>query len=68
VEQIWSSGGGAEIRRRRVSTEFGWMRGSVRDEKSEQGKYKRRKRQDRKGNRGNQIYQKRVGGEDQNMA
>ena len=27
------------------------MRGSVRDEESEQGKYKRRKQQDRKGNR-----------------
>ena len=48
------------------STEFRWMRGSVREEKLEQGKYKRRKQQDRKGDRVNQIYRKRVGGEDWN--
>jgi len=48
----------------RGSMELRWMRESVRDEESEQGIYKRRKQQDRKGNRVNQIYQKRVRGED----
>jgi len=39
----------SEFRGNRGSMEFRWRRGSVREEKSEQGKYKRRKWQDRKG-------------------